>query len=155
MTTTFSGLVQDRGFNTNNGLVVTASTLTIDPAVHAGRLILCSLAAGQTYTLPPTSGNGQVYTFHVAITYTGNGIIKVANSVDVMVGFSVGSTLAGTGSFVEGVGTTDDTITLNGTTTGGLIGTYIVLKDYAPGFWRVDAHIIGSGTMVTSFSATV
>lgn len=155
MTTTFSGLVQDRGFNANNGLTVTAAALTLDPAVHAGRLIVCSLAAGQTYTLPAATGSGQVYKFIVGITFTGNGIIKVANSTDTFIGMGIGSTLAGSGSFVEGVGGTDDTLTMNGTTTGGLIGSTADFTDYAAGFWFVVARIIGSGTMVTSFSATV
>lgn len=31
-----------------------------------------------------------------------------------------------------------DTITMNGTTTGGLVGDRILLKDIAAGFWQVQ-----------------
>lgn len=155
MTTTFSGLVQDRGFNANNGLTVTAAALTLDPAVHAGRLIVCSLAAGQTYTLPAATGSGQVYKFIVGITFTGNGIIKVANSTDTFIGYCMGANLAGV-SASEGAGGTDDTLTMNGTTSGGFIGSTADFTDYAAGFWYVMARVIGSGTMAAPyFSATV
>lgn len=138
-------------FNVTN---VTAGTLAVD-STYAGKIITLSLAGGQAITLPAATGSGNAYRFLVLIAYTSSATIKVANASDTMIGFSSGSTFAGSGSFVEGVGGTDDTITLNGTTTGGLIGTYISITDFAANIWLVDARIVGSGTMVTSFSATV
>lgn len=154
MTTTFSGLVHDRGFNADNVIAVTAS-LTLDPAVHAGRLMKFAVAGGCTVTLPAATGSGQVYKFLVTVAFTTAGIIRVANSSDTMIGHSSSGTFAGTAPFVEGVGGTDDTITLGGSTTGGLIGSYIELTDYATNLWFVTARIVGSGTMATSFSATI
>lgn len=134
---------------------VTAASLTLSAATHSGKIVTMSLAAGQAYTLPAATGTGNIYRLLTLIAVTGSTTIKVANASDTMIGFSASSTFAGTGSFVEGVGGTDDTITYNGTTTGGLIGSYVYLQDFATNIWFVDARIVGSGTMATSFSATV
>lgn len=155
MTSTFSGLIHDKGFNTANALDITAAATTLDPTYHAGRLITCALAAGQTYTLPAATGSGIVFRFIVRISYTGNGIIKVANSSDTMIGFELGGILSGATPFVGSIGGTDDTITMNGTTTGGLVGTEIQITDYAPNLWYVNLRNCGSGTMATALSATV
>ena len=48
-----------------------------------------------------------------------------------------------------------DTITMNGTTTGGLVGDRILLKDIAAGFWQVQVIGAATGTEATPFSATV
>jgi hypothetical protein len=50
---------------------------------------------------------------------------------------------------------TSDTITLNGSTKGGLAGSYIELRDVATNQWVVSASLVGSGTPATPFSAAV
>ena len=50
----------------------------------------------------------------------------------------------------------EGTITLNGTTTGGVNkGDWIELEDIASGVWGVAGTITGSGTEATPFSAAV
>jgi hypothetical protein len=44
---------------------------------------------------------------------------------------------------------------MNGSTTGGLAGSYIELVDIAAGDWIVRAALIGSGSPATPFSAAV
>jgi hypothetical protein len=139
----------------NQPVTVTASTSMVR-SVHAGNIINLSAAAGLTITLPASAGTGDVYRFFVLTTVTSNNdIIKVANSTDVIqgiVGMSVANTAVGVSA---GTTTTSDTITMNGTTTGGIIGSYVELCDASLGFWQLTGDLIGSGTLATPFSATV
>jgi hypothetical protein len=53
-------------------------------------------------------------------------------------------------------GATDDTITLNGTTTGGKdIGNWIEFTDCSATMWAVRGFITASGSEATPFSDTV
>lgn len=153
--TTFSGPVTSQaGFITGTGAVsasVTAATLTVD-STYNGQVIPLNRAGGMTVTLPAATGSQAVYTFVVGTTFTSNGIIKVANATDVMNG--IASVGGGTAS-VFGTLPASDTLTMNGSTTGGLAGSYVELKDVAAGDWIVTAYLVGSGTPATPFSATV
>lgn len=155
-TSTFSGpVVSQAGFQTGTDVVidaVTAATLTLDPAVNSGRITPLSRAAGMAVTLPAATGSQATYMLLVRTTFTSSATIKVANSTDVMNGLAdVGGATAG----AFGSAAADDTITMNGTTTGGLAGSYISITDIAPGIFIVRANLIGSGTPATPFSATV
>ena len=44
---------------------------------------------------------------------------------------------------------------MSGTTTGGLIGSYVQVTDIASGEYLVSAALVGSGTPATPFSAAV
>jgi hypothetical protein len=134
---------------------VTTATLTANKDDHANRPLVLDRAGGITVTLPAATGTGHSYRFFVKTTFTGNGIVKVANSTDVMTGFA---TLHQDGA--DTVATFDtaassDTITLNGTTTGGLLGSSIELVDLATGLWAVAVHTSATGVEATPFSATV
>lgn len=134
----------------------TAATLAVTAAAHGGRTITLNRAAGVTATLPAATGSGVRYKFVVATSVTSNAdIIKVANSSDTITGTAL--LLQDGGDTVVGfqTGATDDTISLNGTTTGGLKGAHVVIEDIATNLWH--AHLVSdaSGTEATPFSATV
>ena len=153
--TTFSGPVKSNaGFISGTDSVatsVTASTLAVT-SDYNGFLIPLNRAGGMTVTLPAATGSQAVYRFVVGTTFTSNGIIQVANATDTMNGLaSVGG---GTGNVFSTL-PASDTITMNGSTTGGLAGSYIELVDVAAGDWVVRAALVGSGTPATPFSATV
>jgi len=155
-TTTFSGpVVSQAGFITGTGVVgasVTDATLTLTSA-NAGSIIPLNLASGQAVTLPAATGTQSVYTLLIGTTISSNTTtVKVANATDVMNG--IANVGAGTGG-VFGTLPASDTITLNGTTTGGIAGSIITITDIASGIFRVNASLIGSGTVATPFSATV
>jgi len=135
---------------------VTDATVSITKDLHSGRVVKLDRAAGVTATLPASTGKGDKYRFYVATTVTSNAdIIQVANSSDTMVGqITMGNTTGGNG-WQEAAGGTDDTITMNGTTTGGIAGSYIEVEDIAENVWRVSGHVIGSGTLAALFSAAV
>lgn len=158
--TTFSGPI--RSLNGFIGptiavtpLALTAAALALTPE-HAGETIVLNRAAGQALTLPAAMGTGAVYRFFVQTTITSNSTtIKVANSTDVMQGFAV--VLQDGGDTVVGFETAadSDTITFNGTTTGGIRGALVELEDVASGLWSVNVRGAATGAEVTPFSATV
>ncbi len=121
---------------------------------HAGTTVVLNAAAGLTVTLPAATGTGDVYTIVVGTTVTSNSyIIKVANSSDVMMGtLDVSSDIAGVTCPTT---STSDTITMSGTTTGGILGSRIVLTDLATNKWGVSGGLVSSGVEATPFSATV
>ena len=133
-------------------VTITTATLSVSPADHKDRAVVLSRAAGMTVTLPRATGSGNAYQFIVGTTFTSNGIIQVANSVDIIQGSAnIGATASGTFPTT----TTSDTLTMNGTTTGGIAGSRIEVVDIASGVFAVTAHLVGSNTAVTPFSAAV
>lgn len=134
-----------------------ATSLTVTAATHGERIVTLShTGASSTVTLPAATGTGNIYRFIVAAVNTSSHIIKVANATDVMEGIAWMVADAGNTTVGWESGASDDTITLNGTTTGGAaIGDTVELIDYASGKWGVKAFLSGTGTEATPFSATV
>lgn len=135
---------------------VTASTLTLSADSHVGPMIVANRAAGIAFTLPAASGSGVAFRIMVGTTITSNSMtVKVANASDTMVGLAIQAADAGSTANVWEAGGTDDTITFNGTTTGGIKGDYIELEDVAANLWYVRVSGSATGTEATPFSATV
>ena len=102
----------------NYGMVaVTAATLSVIAGAHVGSRINLNRAAGIAVTLPKATGSGNRYEFIVQATVTGSTTIKVVDSVDVMtgLGYVLGAAAASFATVAA-----SDTITMNGTTTGGI-----------------------------------
>lgn len=133
-----------------------AATLTVTLADHDQKVIVLSRAAGVTATLPAAVGSGAVFRFSTGTAVTSNNnIIRVADSTDVMSGsIYVTDLAAGTGTEFSTVAASD-TITMNGSTSGGLAGGILTLVDVATNLYAVHGNIIGTGVEVTPFSATV
>jgi len=133
----------------------TAETLVVTEALHEGRIILLSRAAGVTATLPEATGSGGKYTFKVGVVPTSNAHVIAAKTTDTMSGFvfTVGDdATALAGWLVDG---TDDKLSLDGTTTGGLtIGDTIVCIDAQDAVWHIEGHTTSSGTEATPASAS-
>jgi len=146
--TRLSNLEQDQFVNSGASLTITA-------LAHAGKTIRMNNAAGVAITLPAATGTGNRYYFVTTVSVTSNtSTIKVANATDIMGGIATVGSSGGT-SLSTGTTTTSDTITFNGTTQGGLIGTYVEVRDVASGIFSVSVHSVGSGVAITPFSATV
>lgn len=133
-------------------ITITAAAATLTEREHSGKNINLNLAATQTITLPKATGSGALFPLFVGITATGDKIIQVANSTDVMAGSVI---VDGTTSTMFQTASTSDTITMSGTTTGGILGSQLELQDVASGVWRVTGVLNGSGTEATPFSAAV
>lgn len=134
-------------------VAVTAST-TLSRDVHAGTTVVVNAAAGATITLPASSGKGDEYTIFVNTTITSNSlIIRVANATDIMQGvLSIATDVAGV---TCPTAATSDTITMNGSTAGGVKGSYVVLQDVASGVWEVSGGLVSTGAEGNPFSAAV
>jgi hypothetical protein len=136
---------------------LTAST-TITQELHDGQTLLMGASgAALTFTLPAALGTGATFKFKVSVVNTSNYIIQVANSTDVMAGGVIfnGDNASNAVTGFE-TAATSDTITINGTTQGGVnIGDWVELQDIKSGFWAVTGILTESGTEVTPFSAAV
>jgi len=175
-TTTFQGpVVSKKGFfNTGPGNVITVnSSDSLTVADHAGRIVYNSAAGAVTYTLPATNANsdsavagpgpdlnnlsnvGASIEIFADITKTGDLVVQAANATDVMVGSAL--FIDDTSDNVVGFETaaTSDTITLNGSTTGGVTYAKIVCTVLASGKWKVSVDSGCTGTPSTPFSAAV
>lgn len=134
----------------------TATTLTITQALHGNRMVTVSSAAPIAVTLPQATGTGAVYKFQMQVAATGtSSTIKVANATDVMQGVSWCLTTSAANVVGYGTSATSDTISLNGTTTGGVVGDIIEITDIKTGFFSVKMFSSPTGTTATPFSATV
>ena len=163
---TFSGPVRSlAGFiSAGNAAVVslTANT-TITVASHAGKMLLCNDADG-VFTLPsivvtapaedtdPNQLNnlGAQFTFVVVTAATDMDI--VTDGTDKFVGGAytgIDASAAGK-TFISGA--SNDVITQNGTTKGGLAGSIVVITAIASAKYHVAAQLLGSGTLVTPFA---
>jgi hypothetical protein len=139
-------------------LVAAGATLTLTTATHGGKTILFDTLAGSVVTLPAASGSGVRFRFRTKVLATSNShIVKVANASDIIQGILVASSDdAGNPAKAWNTAATDDTITLNRTTTGGVVrGEFIELEDIASNLWAVTGTIAQNGTEATPFSATV
>jgi hypothetical protein len=133
---------------------ITAST-TLDDR-HAGTTCTINAAAGLTITLPAASGSGRVFELVLGTTVTSNNvIIQVANANDTMTGQADMAQDAGDTEASFETLSNSDTLTLNGSTKGGIKGDKIILKDIQSTLWSVDAELSGTGTEITPFSAAV
>lgn len=134
-------------------IVVTAAT-TMTQRPYAGNILVLNSATGRIITLPATTGKGDVYEVFIQTTVSsGSHVIQVANSTDTLNGaVHLTTDIAGTSMPAS---PTSDTITMNGSTTGGLAGSWVRLTDAALGFWMLEGALICTGTEATPFSAAV
>ena len=174
--TTFQGpVISKKGFyNTGPSNVIDAdSSTSLTVATHAGRIVHNDAAGAVTYTLPavnatadsgiagpgPSLDNlsnvGATFTIINSITKTGDLVVQVANSTDVMSGgaFFIDDSSDNVVGF-ETVAASD-TITLNGTTTGGVTYAKIICTVLGTGLWSVSVHTGCTGSPATCFSAAV
>jgi hypothetical protein len=135
------------------------ATDAITETEHAGRTLLLGEPGGNallTLTLPAASGTGNVYKFIVTVNNTSNYKIQVVGD-DTIDGIML--YLDEDGTAITGYPTVaaSDTITLNGGTTGGIIGDYLELIDIAADQWHVRGvmRVAAGANPATPFTAAV
>lgn len=156
--TTFSGPVTaTNGFITGSGsLVSVTADATMTSASNAGRTMVLDVASGATVTLPAASGTGNIYKFFVKTTVTSNNyVIQVANANDTMAGVAIVANDSDNSASIFETLPASDTITLNGTTTGGILGGTVEIQDVASNVFSVVARGAATGSEATPFSAAV
>jgi len=136
-----------KGFNLEASL---AATQTITPS-ESGSGFLLDRAAGIVYTLPAAVA-GLEYFFFCTVDLTSNVYDIDAASGDFFLGSLNGAIEgAATGEVHFADGTADLTISMNLTTTGGLIGSYIHIKAISGTIWAVDGTLSCTATPATPF----
>ena len=175
--TTFQGPVRSlNGFYTQGpGSVINlpnaTNTITLDVATYAGRIIrtndatlVITLPSLNATADPVSSGPGSdpntlnnmgvSFTFLVETAATTWKIITAASQ------FLAGSLLVidtDTTDTVNGFASDSAatrSVNLNGTTKGGIIGSYVTVTALNSTMWAVSVVVIGSGTIVTPFAAS-
>ena len=174
--TTFQGPIRSLGGIYQQGpatvVDITTST-TLSPEAHGGRIIAVggSLAAALTLTLPAinvstnsiTSGPGQdpntvnnegvVYTIWVPTTISTSSLKIGTNGTDKYVGTLI-SVDTDTSDAVVGftAAAANDFINLNGSTTGGVAGSWVQIFAIAANKYMVTGTVLGTGTVATPFA---
>lgn len=136
------------------------ATTVLTAAAHANRpLLMGASGAALTFTLPAATGSGNRYTFVVSVVNTSNYLIKASAGTMLFKGMVVGQSATDSATDAPRTwvpGSTDDTVTLNGTTTGGTaIGNFIEFVDCSATLWWVRGFVTQSGSEGTMFSDTV
>ena len=169
--TTFSGPVYSKnGFiNTGPGntISLTADT-TLTVATHAGKILLTNDANGK-FTLPTINVDsnagvagstdynnlnnvGASFYFYVALAATDMDILT--DGTDKFVGaINIGVTNGDYKTFIPGG--SDDVITMNGGTTGGIVGSVVQFTALADDEYLVhNSNVLGSSTIATPFATS-
>ena len=162
---TFSGPIQSlAGFISagNANVVSLTADTTLTVADHAGKVLLCNDADGK-FTLPsivatapgrdddPNQLNnlGATFTF-VVVTAATDLDIKSDGTDKFVGGVYVGKDNASGKVFISGA--SNDVLTLNGSTKGGLAGSIVRCTAIASAKYAVEGIVLGSGTIVTPFA---
>lgn len=140
-------------------VVPLAVTTVLTAAAHENHTIAMSGAgAARTFTLWSPAVGDRIR-FVVAEVNTSNYLIKTESGTRVFKGLVIGQSATDSATDAPRTwktGSTDDTITLNGTTTGGVqIGDWIELECIVANTWAVRGMITQSGVEATPFSDTV
>lgn len=144
----------------SNIVSVTTAARTVT-AQESGTKFLLNKADGITFTLPSaTAANvGLWYDFQIMTVITSSAA-KWSTGVqgtDFFNGSFVGMDEDGTvtsGVVFTGDGATHDNISMNGTTTGGRLGTQFRLTCTAANRWTVSGMMGGNGAIATPFATT-
>ena len=140
----------------NPAVNVTSATLTVTRALHARKIVTLNRAAGVAVTMPDATGTGETYTFIIGTTVTSNTTtIKAPDASNTFKGLAIMAADGGSTSNAWETAADTDTITFDGSTTGGLIGDKVVLTDIAADTWQVNIFGASTGAEATPFSATV
>ena len=118
--------------------------------------ITANAAAGMTLTLPTALGTGYNFKIIIGTTVTSNNfILSRGLAADKFIGMATQAGAAsGSAPLTWKPGATDNTLTMNGTTKGGVIGDFILCTDIAAGVWSLQVLGQGSATQITPFSNT-
>jgi len=150
----------NRAADVSTRIVTILATGAITEVDHEGKTCLLADVGGDTavtLTLPAATGGGGRYRFVVDVVNTSGYVIKAVAGADVFLGSILGNDGGGvTTPLIWRAGATDDTLTLNGTTTGGVFrGNWVEFEDISATGWAVRGVVDQSGTEATPFSDTV
>lgn len=130
--------------------LISAATTTLSRYKDVIQYLRTTIAGAQTINIPAATGKNGSFNIFIGVTATGNKVIKAAGTTL----FQGIATMTGGTPGTFGTAANTNTITLNGTTQGGVIGTVVTLRDVAPGIYAAEVKSVGTGIQVTPFSNT-
>jgi hypothetical protein len=113
-------------------------------------------AAAMAFTVPAltaanSGADGLVYEF--LVTTTSTTVTFTAGAADLLQGgVTISSTTVNEGDAFSADGSDDLIFTMNGTTKGGIIGSWFKVWAASATAWLITGNLLGSGTLVTPFS---
>lgn len=120
-------------------------------AAQSGGMFLFDTAAGITYTLPaPVVGANFSFAVTASVTSANHKVIT-STGVQLLQGTILGATTTAT-MFESVIGSSNISVTMNGSTTGGLVGTELQFKCLSATLWQVSGNNFGSGSPATPFA---
>ena len=129
----------------------TAATLTVTPALHANKTITINRATGVAVTLPAATGTGNKYRFFIGTTMSGGNTVITATGAHLFGNAYAASDNASNACLAfEAAGST--TITMGGTTNGGIKGDVIELEDVATSVMSVRIFMRETGSEASPFA---
>lgn len=150
------GLIRYKGerWGDTSRIVNISAATTLNAEDHAGRIVRTTNTTGVAITLPEATGTGNVYTIFTGATISSGSqtIVAPSASTSFVGGAAMSTDIAGV-SIIANSG--DDTITMNGSTTGGVIGTWFRFTDVVTGVFMLEGFIASTGVEADPFSAAV
>lgn len=148
-------LVLDVVQSGQNVISGSGATRTLN-ANESGSLCLFDRAAGIVYTLP-TAKVGTYFDFVITTTVTSNAakIITGAETELLIGGYTnVDTDTSNAVAVFTGNGSTHVAVSMNGTTTGGILGTKLRFTCLSSTRWMVEGIVQGAGIVATAFAAS-
>lgn len=123
---------------------------------ESGSTFLFNRAAGIVYTLP-LAKPGLVYDFVITTTITSNAakVITGAGTELLIGGYTnVDTDTSNAVAAFTANGSTHVSVSMNGTTTGGILGTKLRFTCLSATRWFVEGIVQGSGVVATAFATS-
>ena len=134
--------------------VIACGSATTLVAADSGALVLQDTAAGSTVTLPvPVAG--MQFEIVTSVSVTSNSHVINTDGAATFINGGVDSTsttVAEGGDTFVADGTSDVTLTSNGSTTGGLKGSAYRFTAVSSTVWMCTGVMAGTGTLATPFA---
>lgn len=137
-------------YRPNFGVIPLTASTAIRVDAFAGKVARLANAAGLTVTLPPATGSGARFEFVVSVAVTSNQYRIDTAGTDKISGLA--HMLGSAAATFAAAAASNGRINMNGTTTGGLVGTRVMVEDIGAGLWSAVVHGAGSGTAATPFA---
>ena len=128
-------------------------TVSVD---ESGSTFLFDRAAGIVYTLP-LAVPGLVYDFVITTTITSNAAKVITGAgTELLIGgyMNVDTDTSNAVAAFTGNGSTHVAVSMNGTTTGGILGTKLRFTCLSTTRWMVEGIVQGSGVVATAFATS-
>jgi hypothetical protein len=134
--------------------VVTVTGTTQLTQAQSGSLIVLNAAAGFTTTLPVTPVVGTSYNFVVATSVTSSTLKIITGSGTQLLQGVITSATTTASVFESVIGSSNISVAMNGTTTGGLVGSQFEFTCLSATLWQVFGTNFTSGTTATPFATS-